>query len=54
MRLDALLTRLGLGSRSEMQKLIRRGAAGTRALLCSPERRWRWTGTRWIPGSSGR
>ena len=25
MRLDALLTRLGLGSRSEMQKLIRRG-----------------------------
>ena len=26
MRLDALLTRLGLGSRSEMQKLIRRGA----------------------------
>ena len=26
MRLDALLTRLGLGSRSEVQRLIRRGA----------------------------
>ena len=26
MRLDALLVRLGLGSRSEVQRLIRRGA----------------------------